>query len=55
MSKNLQEREVVSRLEASLDDPLSLELAGHALFDMFPERRGNLFSDEVRNLDLNIS
>lgn len=45
-----EEREVVSRLEASLDDPLSLELAGHALFDMFPERRGNLFSDEVYRL-----
>ncbi len=26
------------------------ELAGHALLDMFPERRGNLFSDEIYRL-----
>jgi hypothetical protein len=33
-----------------LDDPLGYEAAGFALFDMFPERRGNLFSDEVYRL-----
>jgi hypothetical protein len=29
---------------------LLLESAGHALFDMFPERKGNIFSDEVYRL-----
>jgi hypothetical protein len=29
---------------------LSLETAGHALYDLYPERRGNLFSDEVYRL-----
>ncbi len=33
-----------------MDDPLSLEIAGHALFDLYPERRGNIFSDEVYRL-----
>jgi len=41
---------VLGRIKASLDDPLSLELSGHALFDLYPERRGNLFSDEVYRL-----
>lgn len=45
-----QEDEVLGRLKASLDDPLGLEIAGHALFDMYAERRGNLFSDEVYRL-----
>ena len=27
-----------------------LEASGHALFDMFPERRGNIFSEEVYRL-----
>ncbi len=39
---------MLNRLEASLESPLALEEAGHCLFDMYPERRGNIFSDEVR-------
>ena len=45
-----QEAEVLARLEASADDPLGLEMSGHALLDMYPERRGNIFSDEVYRL-----
>ena len=45
-----QEDEVLSRLRAASDNPLALEEAGYALFDMFPERRGNLFADEVRDV-----
>jgi hypothetical protein len=41
---------VLGRIKASIDDPLSLELAGHAVFDLYPERRGNLFADEVYRL-----
>jgi hypothetical protein len=33
-----------------VDDPLSLEEAGHALYDLYPERRGNIFADEVYRL-----
>lgn len=33
-----------------MDDPLGLESAGHALFDMIPDRRGNLFGDEIYRL-----
>ena len=40
----------MARIKASLDDPLSLEVAGHCTYDMYPERRGNLFSDEVYRL-----
>ena len=40
----------MGRIKASIDDPLSLEVAGHALYDLYPERRGNLFSDEVYRL-----
>ena len=40
----------MGRIKASLDDPLSYEAAGFALFDLYPERRGNLFSDEVYRL-----
>ena len=42
-----QEEEVIGRIEASIEDPLGLESAGHALYDMVPERRGNLYSDEI--------
>lgn len=45
-----QEEEVLSRIKASADNPLALEEAGYALFDLYPERRGNLFSDEVYRL-----
>jgi hypothetical protein len=45
-----QEEEVLGRIEASLEDPLGLEYFGHALYDMYPERRGNLFADEVYRL-----
>ena len=41
---------MLGRLKASVDDPLALESAGFALFDMYPERRGNIFSDEVYRL-----
>jgi hypothetical protein len=40
----------LGRIKASIDDPLSLEASGFALFDMYVERRGNLFSDEVYRL-----
>jgi hypothetical protein len=46
----LQEDEVLGRIKASIDDPLALETAGFALYDLYPERRGNLFSDEVYRL-----
>lgn len=45
-----QEQTVRQRIEVSSENPLSLEAAGHALFDMYPERRGNIFSDEVYRL-----
>ena len=45
-----QEQSVRQRIESSSDNPLSLEIAGHALFDLYPERRGNIFSDEVYRL-----
>ena len=45
-----QEEEVLGRIKASLDEPLALEAAGFALFDLYPQRRGNLFSDEVYRL-----
>ena len=45
-----QEQEVLGRIKASIDDPLALEVAGHAIFDLYPERRGNLFGDEVYRL-----
>ena len=40
----------MARIKASLDDPLGYEAAGFAVFDLYPERRGNLFSDEVYRL-----
>ena len=46
----IQEAEVITRLESSLTDPFSLEKSGHALFDIHPQRRGNLFNDEVYRL-----
>jgi hypothetical protein len=45
-----QEEEVMGRIQASLEDPLGLEQAGYALFDMYAERRGNLFGQEVYRL-----
>ena len=48
--KTQQEDEIIGRLEAARDDPLGLEASGYALFDMYPERRGNLFADEVYRL-----
>lgn len=41
---------MTGRIKSSIEDPLGLELAGHALLDMYPERRGNLFSDEIYRL-----
>jgi hypothetical protein len=46
----LQEQAVRQRIEASAENPLPLEIAGHALFDLYPQRRGNIFSDEVYRL-----
>src|SRR5210317_940978 len=40
----LEEAEVIHRLESSIGDPFSLEIAGHAIFDVHPQRRGNLFN-----------
>ena len=45
-----QEDEVLGRIKASLDDPISLEVAGYALYDVEASRRGNLFADEVYRL-----
>lgn len=45
-----EEDQVLGRIKASLEDPLGLETAGHCLYDMQGERRGNLFSDEVYRL-----
>lgn len=47
----LEEAEVIQRLESSIGDPFSLETAGHAIFDVHPQRRGNLFNDEVYRLE----
>lgn len=47
----LEEAEVIHRLESSIGDPFSLEIAGHAIFDVHPQRRGNLFNDEVYRLE----
>lgn len=47
----VEEAEVIQRLEASIGDPFSLEGAGHAIFDVHPQRRGNLFNDEVYRLE----
>ena len=47
----LEEAEVVNRLERSITDPYKLETSGHALFDIHPARRGNLFNDEVYRLE----
>jgi len=47
----VEEAEVIQRLEASIGDPFSLEKAGHAIFDIHPQRRGNLFNDEVYRLE----
>ena len=47
----VEETEVIQRLEASIGDPFSLEIAGHAIFDAHPQRRGNLFNDEVYRLE----
>jgi len=48
----MQEEEVLGRIKSSVEDgnPLGLETGGFALYDMYPQRRGNLFSDEVYRL-----
>jgi len=46
-----EEAEVITRLESSMADPFLLEKSGHALFDIHPQRRGNLFNDEVYRLE----
>jgi hypothetical protein len=46
----IKESQVLNRLQNSLNDPLILEISGHALFDMYPERRGDIFTDEVYRL-----
>ena len=46
-----KEAEVITRLDSSISDPFSLETSGHALFDLHPQRRGNLFHDEVYRLE----
>jgi len=42
----------LGRIKSSIDDPLGLEIAGHAIYDLYPERRGNLFSEEVYRLSM---
>jgi hypothetical protein len=51
MEYQLEESEVISRIEASAGDPTMLERSGYALFDIHPQRRGNLFADEVYRLE----
>ena len=41
----------MDRIRSSVDDPLRLEQKGNAVFDLYPTRRGNLFSDEVYRLE----
>lgn len=41
---------MLGRIKASLEDPLGLEQAGYCLLDMYAERRGNLFAEEVYRL-----
>jgi hypothetical protein len=41
----------LNRIKVSIDNPLALELSGYALFDLYPLRRGNLFSAEVYRLN----
>jgi len=50
----VEEAEVITRLESSIADPFLLETSGHALFDIHPQRRGNLFNDEVYRLEKSI-
>ena len=47
----LEESQVITRIESSSSDPFMLERSGHALFDIHPQRRGNLFADEVYRLE----
>ena len=51
IGKKIKEAEVITRIESSIADPFSLESSGHALFDIHPQRRGNLFNDEVYRLE----
>jgi len=46
----IQEDEVLGRIKASLEDPLGLEQSGYCFLDMYAERRGNLFQEEVYRL-----
>ena len=41
---------MLNRIESSRHNPLALEDTGHALFDMYPQRRGNIFTEEVYRL-----
>lgn len=50
-SATSQEAEVITRLESSISDPFLLETSGYALFDAHPQRRGNLFNDEVYRIE----
>lgn len=53
MRHHKQEKAVRDRIDWAAADSMQsllLETAGHALFDMYPERRGNIFSDEVYRL-----
>lgn len=50
IAKNAQEEEVLGRIKASIEDPLGYEAAGYGIFDLFPERRGNIYQDEVYRL-----
>lgn len=48
-----EESIVRDRIDSAAADSMQsllLESTGHALFDMYPERRGNIFSDEVYRL-----
>lgn len=43
-------RDRIDNAASDLMQSLLLEASGHALFDMYPQRRGNIFSDEVYRL-----
>ena len=50
-ARRLEESGVIDRIESLASDPHSLERRGHALFDVHPRRRGNIFGDEVYRLE----
>lgn len=50
MAEETLVRDRIENASSDLMQSLLLESSGYALFDMYPERRGNIFSDEVYRL-----